>query len=141
MLSRGIENDIIGTCRELGIAITAYGVLSRGLIGAPKQQYGPGDLRAVSPRFQGDNLARNLELVASLEPIASRHGLTIAQLAIAWVVAQGRDVVPLVRMRTVSRVQWPSTRWRPPSAPKTWPTSTAPYPPALPQERATPRPS
>jgi aryl-alcohol dehydrogenase-like predicted oxidoreductase len=105
LLSRGIENGVLDTCRELGIGITAYGVLSRGLIGAPRQQYEPGDHRATWPRFQGDNLDRNLALVAGLEPVAARHGITVAQLAIAWVAAQGSDIVPLVGMRTESRIR------------------------------------
>jgi aryl-alcohol dehydrogenase-like predicted oxidoreductase len=105
VLSRGIEDGILATCRELGIGITAYGVLSRGLIGTPRQQYGAGDARAIWPRFQGDNLDHNLNLVAGLQPIADRHGLTLAQLAIAWVLARGSDIVPLVGMKTVSRVQ------------------------------------
>jgi aryl-alcohol dehydrogenase-like predicted oxidoreductase len=105
LLSRGIEDGVLDTCRELGIGITAYGVLSRGLIGAPRQQYEPGDHRATWPRFQGDNLDRNLALVAGLEPVAARHGITVAQLAIAWVAAQGSDIVPLVGMRTVSRIR------------------------------------
>jgi len=105
LLSRGIEDGVLDTCRELGIGITAYGVLSRGLIGAARQQYEPGDHRASWPRFQGDNLDRNLALVAGLEPVAARHGITVAQLAIAWVAAQGSDIVPLVGMRTVSRIR------------------------------------
>ena len=105
LLSRGIEDGVLDTCRELGIGITAYGVLSRGLIGAPRQQYEPGDHRASWPRFQGDNLDRNLALVAGLEPVAARHGITVAQLAIAWVAAQGSDIVPLVGMRTESRIR------------------------------------
>jgi aryl-alcohol dehydrogenase-like predicted oxidoreductase len=105
VLSRGIEDGILDTCRELGIGITAYGVLSRGLIGTPKQQSERGDAHAAWPRFQGKNLDHNLDLVAGLEPIAARHGLSVAQLAIAWVAAQGRDVVPLVGTRRTSRVQ------------------------------------
>jgi aryl-alcohol dehydrogenase-like predicted oxidoreductase len=105
LLSRGIEDGVLDTCRELGIGITAYGVLSRGLIGAPRQQYEPGDHRATWPRFQGDNLDRNLALVAGLVPVAARHGITVAQLAIAWVAAQGSDIVPLVGMRTESRIR------------------------------------
>ena len=105
LLSRGIEDGVLDTCRELGIGITAYGVLSRGLIGAPRQQYEPWDHRATWPRFQDDNLDRNLALVAGLEPVAARHGITVAQLAIAWVAAQGSDIVPLVGMRTESRIR------------------------------------
>lgn len=105
LLSRGIERDILATCRELGIGITAYGVLSRGLIGSAKGQTGADDVHAAWPRFQGDNLDHNLDLIARLEPIAARHGITVAQLAIAWVAARGDDIVPLVGMKQVARVQ------------------------------------
>jgi aryl-alcohol dehydrogenase-like predicted oxidoreductase len=105
VLSRGIEDGILDTCRELGIAITAYGVLSRGLIGTARQDFAASDSRTAWPRFSGDNLDRNLDLVAGLQPVADRKGLTVAQLAIAWVLAQGSDIVPLIGMRKVSRLQ------------------------------------
>jgi aryl-alcohol dehydrogenase-like predicted oxidoreductase len=105
VLSRGIEGDILQTCRELGIGITAYGVLSRGLIGMPGANEGAADSRAAWPRFQGENLDRNLELVARLQPIAARRGLTVPQLAIAWVVAQGSDIVPVIGMKSVARIR------------------------------------
>jgi aryl-alcohol dehydrogenase-like predicted oxidoreductase len=111
LLSRGIESatgssqaSILDTCRELGIAITAYGVLSRGLIGGGNEQYGPTDFRAHSPRFQGENLIRNRDLVSRLRPIAERHGLTVAQLAIAWAANRGDDVIPVIGMRKRSRL-------------------------------------
>jgi aryl-alcohol dehydrogenase-like predicted oxidoreductase len=104
VLSRGIEADILRTCRELGIAITAYGVLSRGLIAGTGPSGDPGDFRAHSPRFQGENLDRNLELVRKLRPIADRHEISIAQLAIAWVAGRGEDIIPLVGMRRRSRI-------------------------------------
>jgi aryl-alcohol dehydrogenase-like predicted oxidoreductase len=91
-------------CRELGIAITAYGVLSRGLIGGGDEQYARGDFRVHSPRFQGENLIRNRDLVAGLRPIAERHGLTVAQLAIAWAANRGEDVIPVIGMRKRSRL-------------------------------------
>lgn len=105
LLSRGIEDGILDTCRELGIGITAYGVLSRGLIGTPHGEHTADDVHAAWPRFQGANLEHNLDLIGRLQPIADRHGLTVAQLAIAWVGAQGEAVVPLVGMKKVSRVQ------------------------------------
>jgi aryl-alcohol dehydrogenase-like predicted oxidoreductase len=111
VLSRGIESgtgssgaSILDTCRELGIAITAYGVLSRGLIGGGDEQYGPGDFRAHTPRYQGENLIRNRDLVARLRPIADRHGLSVAQLAIAWAANRGGDVIPVIGMRKRSRL-------------------------------------
>jgi aryl-alcohol dehydrogenase-like predicted oxidoreductase len=102
LISRGIENGILQTCRELGIAITAYGVLSRGLISGhwSKQREGEQDFRGLaSPRFQGENLDRNLALVEKLRAIAGELGVSVAQVAIAWVAAQGDDIVPLVGTR------------------------------------------
>jgi aryl-alcohol dehydrogenase-like predicted oxidoreductase len=105
LLSRGIEAEILPVCRELGIGITAYGVLSRGLIvDSVAQTFGPDDFRAHSPRFQGDNLAHNRDLVGRLRPIAERHGLTVAQLAIAWAASRDELVIPLVGTRRRSRL-------------------------------------
>ena len=107
LISRRIEDEILPACRELGIAVTAYGVLSRGLIGGhfSRDSIGPGDWRAHSPRFQGENLDRNLELVAALREVAEVRGLTVAQAAFAWVLAQGRDIVPLVGTRRRVRLE------------------------------------
>lgn len=100
LLSRGIEDEILGVCRELGIAITAYGVLSRGLIGGRMQAApGAGDFRGFSPRFQGENLEANLALTETLRRVAEARGLTAAQAAIAWVAAQGQDIIPLAGAR------------------------------------------
>jgi aryl-alcohol dehydrogenase-like predicted oxidoreductase len=107
LISRGIEADILPTVRELGIGVTAYGVLSRGLISGHftrDRQLGANDFRAMSPRFQGDNLDRNLDLVESLRKIAEQKGVSVAQIAIAWVLAQGEDIVPLVGARTRQRL-------------------------------------
>ncbi|MDB5575800.1 MAG: aldo/keto reductase [Bradyrhizobium sp.] len=106
LLSRGIEDDILPTCRELGIGITAYGVLSRGLISGhwSKDQSGDKDFRQMSPRFQGQNLDSNLALVDRLRAIADDLGASVAQVAIAWVAAQGRDIVPLVGARRRDRL-------------------------------------
>lgn len=105
LLTREVEHETLATCRELGIGITAYGVLSHGLIGLSAQAAGAREgAAAIWPRFQGDNLERNLDLVARLESIADRHGLTVAQLAFAWVAAQGRDIVPLVGTRRSARL-------------------------------------
>lgn len=105
LLSRGIEDGILATCRELGIGITAYGVLSRGLIsGHWSKDRNTADFRSVSPRFQGDNLDRNLGLVEALRAIATERGASVAQLAIAWVAAQGNDIVPLVGARRRERL-------------------------------------
>jgi aryl-alcohol dehydrogenase-like predicted oxidoreductase len=106
LIARGIENDILKTCRELGIGITAYGVLSRGLISGhwSKERSGARDFRLASPRFQGGNLDANLALVEPLRAIASEVGATPAQVAIAWVAAQGADIVPLVGARRRDRL-------------------------------------
>jgi aryl-alcohol dehydrogenase-like predicted oxidoreductase len=106
LISRGIEEAILPTCRELGIGITAYGVLSRGLISGHwhKDAAGAGDFRAFSPRFQGDNLTKNLALVETLRAVAERQGASVAQIAIAWVMAQGNDIVPLVGARRRDRL-------------------------------------
>ena len=102
LISRGIERAILPTCRELGIAITAYGVLSRGLISGHYRADGEprgGDIRGRMPRFQGENLRHNLGLVEELREIADSKGATIVQVAFAWVLARGEDIVPLVGAR------------------------------------------
>ncbi|MDB5455326.1 MAG: aldo/keto reductase, partial [Caulobacter sp.] len=108
LISRDIEASVLPTLRELGIGMTAYGVLSRGLISghwtkdAAKAQ--AGDFRAFSPRFQGDNVDKNLALVEALRALAAAKGVSVAQIAIAWVAAQGDDIVPLVGARTRERL-------------------------------------
>jgi len=106
LMSRGIEDRILPTVRELGVGITAYGILSRGLLSAGSARaIGAGDPRAARfPRFQGENLQRNLSLVAALEQIAARRGVTTAQLAIAWVASRGPDIVPLIGTKRRDRL-------------------------------------
>jgi aryl-alcohol dehydrogenase-like predicted oxidoreductase len=107
LISRGIEGEILDTCRELGIGITAYGVLSRGLISGhwtTDRAAGARDFRAGSPRFSAENLDRNLALVERLREVANELGISVAQVAIAWVAAQGDDIVPLVGARTRQRL-------------------------------------
>lgn len=107
LISRGIEREILPVTRELGIAVTAYGVLSRGLISGHftrDRQLAPGDFRSVSPRFQGENLQHNLNLVDALRKIAEQKGVTVAQIAIAWVLSRGEDIVPLIGARTRERL-------------------------------------
>jgi aryl-alcohol dehydrogenase-like predicted oxidoreductase len=99
VLSRGIEAEILPTCRELGVGVTAYGVLSRGLLGgtwSSEKTAAPGDMRARMPRFRPENLERNLTLVEALRAIGEEKGVTVAQIAMAWVLARGEDIVPLV---------------------------------------------
>jgi aryl-alcohol dehydrogenase-like predicted oxidoreductase len=100
LVSRGIEASILTMCRQLGIGITAYGVLSRGLISGHWQGASSStDFRTRSPRFQGENAERNLALVERLRGVADEKRVSVAQLAIAWVAAQGEDIVPLVGAR------------------------------------------
>jgi aryl-alcohol dehydrogenase-like predicted oxidoreductase len=106
LISRGIEDGILPACRELGIGITAYGVLSRGLISGHwrGETTGPGDFRTHSPRFQDGNVEKNLELVEALRGLAEAKGVSVAQIAVAWVAAQGEDIVPLVGARRRDRL-------------------------------------
>ena len=96
--SREPEDEILETVRELGIAFVAYSPLGRGFLTGQIKRYedfAEDDYRRLSPRFQGDNFARNLELVRRVEAIAKDKGCTSAQLALAWVLAQGEDVIPI----------------------------------------------
>ena len=105
LIYRGIEDAILQTCRELGIAVTAYGVLARGLISGHRPDLaGPGDYRGHTPRFQGENLERNLQLVEGLREAAAGLGLTAAQAAIAWVLSRGEDIIALVGARRRDRL-------------------------------------
>ncbi|MBR1162149.1 aldo/keto reductase [Bradyrhizobium elkanii] len=106
LISRGIEADILKTCRELGIGISAYGVLARGLISGhwSKDRAGAKDFRLLSPRFQAGNIDANLALADRLRVIAAEIGASPAQVAIAWVAAQGNDIVPLVGARRRERL-------------------------------------
>jgi aryl-alcohol dehydrogenase-like predicted oxidoreductase len=105
LISRSIEDDILPTCREHGIGITAYGILSRGLISnSLPTTFEAGDFRAHSPRFQGENLAHNRDLVEALGAIAQRKNISVAQLAIAWVLTRGEDIVPLIGTRRRARL-------------------------------------
>ncbi|HEX3446629.1 MAG TPA: aldo/keto reductase [Isosphaeraceae bacterium] len=107
VVTREIETETLPTVRELGVAVVAYGVLSRGLIGGSSAGSfnAPGDSRSlVLPRFQGENLRKNLALVDALAAVAAEKGVTVAQLAIAWVLAQGQDIIPLVGARRRDRL-------------------------------------
>jgi aryl-alcohol dehydrogenase-like predicted oxidoreductase len=107
LLSRGIEADILPAARELGIAITAYGVLSRGLISghwSKERANAPGDFRAFSPRFQGQNLDHNLALVEALRAIADSMHASVAAIAIAWVMSRWERIIPLIGARKRERL-------------------------------------
>ncbi|HET7104714.1 MAG TPA: aldo/keto reductase [Terracidiphilus sp.] len=99
LVSRRPEDTIFPTLRELGIGVTAYGVLSRGLLSASAPS-GPGDIRNRFPRFLGDNLVQNRQLVETLRSLADARGITSTQLAIAWVLAKDDSVVPVIGSRT-----------------------------------------
>ncbi len=109
LLSRGIEDEILPTCRQLGIGVTAYGVLSRGLLSGHWSKkradtLAPHDFRASAPRFTGENLERNLALVDTLRALAETKTATVAQIAIAWALSRGDDIVSLVGARTRERL-------------------------------------
>jgi aryl-alcohol dehydrogenase-like predicted oxidoreductase len=107
LISRGLEAEILPTCRELGISITAYGVLSRGLISghfSAERQLPATDFRARAPRFAPENRARNLAIVETLRDAAEASGASVAQLAIAWVLGRGEDIVPLIGARSRERL-------------------------------------
>ena len=99
LISRQPEEKILPLLRELGIGLTAYGVLSRGLLSGSRPG-GPGDFRAHLPRFSGGNLDRNQQVLAGLNAVARDIGVTPSQLAIAWVLAKGPNIVPVIGART-----------------------------------------
>ena len=96
--TRDIESEILPTCRELGIALVAYSPLGRGFLSGTlrqREQFQADDYRLSSPRFEQDNLAANLRLVDHLQELAKRHHASPAQIALAWLLAQGEDVIPI----------------------------------------------
>lgn len=104
LATRGIEASILPGLRELGVGVTAYGVLSRGLLSGSLPQ-AKGDFRRFLPRFTGTNLAKNQRLAEALHEVASTRGVTASQLAIAWVLTRGEEIVPLLGARTVRQVE------------------------------------
>ena len=98
LVSRGIEAEILPAARAAGIGITAYGVLSRGLLTASRPA-ARGDIRTRMPRFTGENQERNQRLVQAIAELAAQRGVTPAQLATAWVLSKGADIVPLIGAR------------------------------------------
>ena len=96
--SRDVEDDVLATCRELGIALVAYSPLGRGFLTGEIRSFDDfpaDDYRRMSPRFQGENFAKNLQLVARIEQMAQSKGCTPSQLALAWVLSRGDDVIPI----------------------------------------------
>jgi aryl-alcohol dehydrogenase-like predicted oxidoreductase len=107
LFSRSIEARILPVCRELGISLTAYGVLSRGLLGGhwtKDKQTAPNDFRKSAPRFIAENLDQNLNLVEALRTVAVQKGMTVAQAAIAWVLSRGADIIPVIGARRRDRL-------------------------------------
>jgi aryl-alcohol dehydrogenase-like predicted oxidoreductase len=99
LISRGPEAVIFPVLAELGIGVTAYGVLSRGLLSGSKPT-SERDFRAHLPRFTGENRERNQRLIEALEKLAAEKGVSASQLAIAWVLTKGSTIVPLIDART-----------------------------------------
>jgi aryl-alcohol dehydrogenase-like predicted oxidoreductase len=105
LISRGVEREILAACREVGAGVTAYGVLAAGLISGHAPQIGAaGDLRRNWPRFRGEALQHNLQIGERLQAFGRARGLTAAQVAIAWVLAQGDDIIPVMGCRTRARL-------------------------------------
>ena len=104
LATRGMEAKVLPGLRELGIGTTAYGVLSRGLLSGSKPA-SKGDFRRFLPRYSGVNYEKNATLVEALKRVAAERGVTHVQLAIAWALSQGEDIVPLLGSRTVKQVE------------------------------------
>jgi aryl-alcohol dehydrogenase-like predicted oxidoreductase len=105
VMSRGLERELLPAARELGVSITAYGILSRGLISGSKPGGGQvGDFRGFLPRFSGDNLAANQKLIDAFAQVAASKGASVVQMAVAWALAQGEDIVPLIGARKRSQL-------------------------------------
>jgi aryl-alcohol dehydrogenase-like predicted oxidoreductase len=103
LVSRSVETDILPTLRELGISLTAYGIYSRGLLTGSvpsSESTSRGDIRAHFPRFQGQNLAKNQQMIGQLQAIARQKGVSVAQLALGWILTKGSEIIPLVGART-----------------------------------------
>ena len=108
LFNRGVELNILPTLRELGISLSAYGVLSRGLLSgnwSKDRVIGSDDMRGKAPRFADGNLEKNLALVEELRKIAEEKQVTVAQMAIGWVLSQGDDVIPLIGARRRSQLR------------------------------------
>lgn len=106
--SRDIEDEILPALRELGIGFVPYSPLGRGFLTGQIKKFEDleeGDFRRVSPRFQGENFDKNLQLVDKIETLASEKGCTAAQLALAWLLAQGEDIVPIPGTKKVARLE------------------------------------
>jgi aryl-alcohol dehydrogenase-like predicted oxidoreductase len=104
LISRSPETKVFPVLQELGIAVTAYGVLSRGLFSGAKPTAN-NDFRARLPRFSGDNLTQNMQVVEKLRSLANEKGLTPSELAIAWVLAKSNNIVPVIGARKRTQLE------------------------------------
>jgi len=105
LFDRDIEDDLLPTANELGVAIVAYGVLSRGMIQSKGQvQIKPNDFRAILPRFSGDNLAKNNSIVQKLQEFAAEKNATATQIAFAWVLNRGENIFPLIGAKSIEQL-------------------------------------
>jgi aryl-alcohol dehydrogenase-like predicted oxidoreductase len=105
IITRDIEAAVLPKLRELGVGVTAYGVLSRGLLAGKTSNFGKGDFRAFLPRFKGENAQKNLQIVEALKQIAADRGISVSQLCIAWALSRGEDILPLIGARTRAQLQ------------------------------------
>jgi aryl-alcohol dehydrogenase-like predicted oxidoreductase len=108
LISRGPERSLLPACRELGVAVTAYGVLGRGLLSgkwSKERELPNNDFRRHSPRFSAENLERNLALVEALRSVAEARGKSVAEIATAWVLGRGREVVALIGARRPDQLE------------------------------------
>jgi aryl-alcohol dehydrogenase-like predicted oxidoreductase len=105
IITRDIEASVLPELRKLGVSVTAYGVLSRGLLAGKTSSFAKGDFRAHLPRFAGENLQVNLKIIEALKKIASDRGITVSQLCIAWALSRGEDIVPLIGARTRTQLK------------------------------------
>ena len=105
IITRDIEDNVLPALRGLGVSVTAYGVLSRGLLAGKTSSFAKGDFRAHLPRFGGENLQHNLKIIETLKQMAADRGITVSQLCIAWALSRGEDIVPLIGARTRAQLQ------------------------------------
>ena len=108
IFERGVEDAVLPTVRELGIGFVPYSPLGRGFLTSavkPAEEYDQNDFRRHNPRFQGENFQKNKQAIDQLSALASEKGITPAQLALAWLLAQGDDIVPIPGTRSLKRLQ------------------------------------
>ncbi|HZW92333.1 MAG TPA: aldo/keto reductase [Candidatus Eremiobacteraceae bacterium] len=105
IITRDIESDVMPALRKLGVGVTAYSVLSRGLLAGKTSSFARGDFRAHLPRFAAENLQANLKIIEALKQISAERRITVSQLCIAWAINRGEDIIPLIGARTRAQLQ------------------------------------